>query len=803
MGAFDLSGTFQLNVTCQILDQGEAYRPGARLFVYAAGTDVPGPVFRDPGLTEAQALPLVADAAGAFPALYVPPGAYRVVVRDESGAVLSQKDDIPAYSPLGLGLVRGFPEVAALLADQSLCYGREPGRQQVAPGALVETAEGGFVYRIAPAEAADAHLATAGGVKLHALPVNGLYMTPEQLGYSPAAANWGAVAQIAWNAGYVLRLGPREYLTSTTAYIRSRTGVVGEGSRISSVRAVDGFGGNVIDTRDFEALAAADAVNHSAGALQQPILRGLCIDGNRGNFGAAVTTSNGFGVRLYGRQMIIDDVRIVRTAGVGLLTQLSPSGVVTEPYHPKDHAKSGVLRDLFIYDTGEEGFIFRGPTDIRIDTTYVGWAAGSLGAAYNASKTSLHYPGETVDSMVFDNAGCEIGQIHSFDNKNGWGVKIRSNHLEVGYSSAAAMTGVPPGTTLTGGTSGATGVLVSKYANGWTGTLILRPVTGTFQAGEAISGGGGTATIGTVIARSPRFRCADFMSERNFGQLSIGPQVRYEIAGEVHNNEGGDGSRPMIEDNSVVGGLARFKVVRGGPEFGSTLIELKGAKGVWDVQAQTPSPRAGHGIDLSGTDYILTAMVERASGTTQAGETSSGVVFRPSNARNRVTAKARDCGRSFWYMAGSCEGDVLDLESVAHTGGAGADHFGIGNLRFLERRNGRFLSSAAQYAFGDRPILGATLVIAAGAATLTHNAHRLDTGGGASAALTTLVAPAWAIPGDRFTLSSTDSARSVVVRDALLGGGGNIYGRNADIVLGQPRQRLVLEWTGSAFTQIM
>ena len=39
--------------------------------------------------------------------------------------------------------------------------------------------------------------------------------------------------------------------------------------------------------------------------------------------------------------------------------------------------------------------------------------------------------------------------------------------------------------------------------------------------------------------------------------------------------------------------------------------------------------------------------------------------------------------------------------------------------------------------------------------------------------------------------------------DALLGGGGNIYGRNADIVLGQPRQRLILEWTGSAFTQIL
>lgn len=620
-------------------------------------------------------------------------------------------------------------------------------------------------------------------------------VTPEQLGYSEAAANWGVVAQRAWDAGLILRLGAREYLTSSTAYIRSRTGVVGEGSRATSIRAVDGFTGNVIDTQNFDTLAATDAVNHSAGVLQQPILRGVCIDGNRANFGAAVTASNGFGVRLYGRQMILDDVRIVRAAGVGLMMQLSQVGVVTETYHPKDHAKSGVLRDLFIYDTGEEGFIFRGPTDIRIDTTYVGWAAGSLGTSYNASKTSLHYPGETVDGMVFDNAGCEIGQIHSFDNKNGWGVKIRSNVVEIDYSAATAMTGVAPGTTMTGATSGATGVLVSKYANGWTGTLIVRSVSGAFQAGETISGGGGTATIASAVLRSPRFRCTDFMSERNYGQLWIGPQVRYEIEGEVHNNEGGAGARPMIEDNSVVGGLARFKAVRGGTENGSTIVELKGAKGLWNIQAQTPSARAGHGIDLSGTDYIVTAMVERASGTTFAGEASSGVIFRPGNARNRVTAKARECARSFWFQPGSCVDNVMDMDSFDHTGGAGSDYFGIGNLRFLERRNGRLLSSAANYACGQMFISSGALTVSSNTLAPTGNKHLINTS--SAQTINSITAPSWARPGDRFVFSTSSGAGSATfVNNA--GGTGNIR-CPASTVLDVTADRIEFEYDGTLF----
>ena len=51
-----------------------------------------------------------------------------------------------------------------------------------------------------------------------------------------------------------------------------------------------------------------------------------------------------------------------------------------------------------------------------------------------------------------------------------------------------------PGVTVTGGTSGATGVVVEILDNGATGTLRLKTVTGTFVDNELVTGGGGSAT---------------------------------------------------------------------------------------------------------------------------------------------------------------------------------------------------------------------------------------------------------------------------------------------------------------------
>jgi hypothetical protein len=141
--------------------------------------------------------------------------------------------------------------------------------------------------------------------------------------------------------------------------------------------------------------------------------------------------------------------------------------------------------------------------------------------------------------------------------------------------------------------------------------MVLKDVTGTFTANQSITSNTASANIASVISREVRFRITDLMSERNFGQLSIDPGVRYEISGEVHNNSGGNGSRPMIVDNSIRGGLARIKCFRGGNEQGSSVCELRGNKGIWDIQVQSNQTRGGHILDLYGTDYLVDIYMEK------------------------------------------------------------------------------------------------------------------------------------------------------------------------------------------------
>ena len=674
MGAFDLSGTFQLNVTCQILDQGEAYRPGARLFVYAAGTDVPGPVFRDPGLTEAQALPLVADAAGAFPALYVPPGAYKVVVRDESGAVLSQKDDIPAYSPLGLGLVRGFPEVAALLADRSLCYGREAGRQQVAPGALVETAEGGFVYRIAPAEAADAHLATAGGVKLHAVPVAGLYMTPEQLGYSPAAANWGAVAQIAWNAGYVLRLGPREYLTSTTAYIRSRTGVVGEGDRVSGVKAVDGFDGNVIDTESFAALRTAAAVETDSGLTLQPVLKDFYIDGNRARFAGVVSADNGIGVRLYCRMPAITNLRIVYCAAHGMQTALD-HGAQPASFNSLDHSRIGFVEGLTVMDCGYEGWIFQGPADIPCNRVFVGNNGRARTGIYDALNrtTSLVFPGETVDGLVLDNVGAEFSNGHSWNHQHGRGIRIRTDRsgvrarffnmisegnwgqVDIGSGARVEFYGEIHGND--GGPRNervfydAVNVAGSPFAVGQTLTGMTSGAVGTITSVEQR-----TATSGLIIVSF----ASDAARERRFADNERVTNGTRQVT--VHRPDY-YGAVPWWRDDSMQGNLVSLKVFQTGLNDGGTMLRIGGQNHVYTVQCQSSTPRFGHGIDLYGDNVTISGYMEGRARTAPNGQASAGLIVRAGAERANIDLTVRSCQQNVLFEDPGL-GSRFDIASV-------------------------------------------------------------------------------------------------------------------------------------------
>lgn len=76
---------------------------GAKLFTYATGTSTPKAVFTDPALTVAHANPVVADAAGRFPAMFLASGDYRTVLTDAADAVICADDPVEGNNAVSVG----------------------------------------------------------------------------------------------------------------------------------------------------------------------------------------------------------------------------------------------------------------------------------------------------------------------------------------------------------------------------------------------------------------------------------------------------------------------------------------------------------------------------------------------------------------------------------------------------------------------------------------------------------------------------------------------------------------------------
>ena len=67
---------------------------GARLYTYVTGTSTPKSTFTDAGLTVAAANPLVADANGTFPQVFLAAGDYKMELRDASETVIATDDPV-------------------------------------------------------------------------------------------------------------------------------------------------------------------------------------------------------------------------------------------------------------------------------------------------------------------------------------------------------------------------------------------------------------------------------------------------------------------------------------------------------------------------------------------------------------------------------------------------------------------------------------------------------------------------------------------------------------------------------------
>lgn len=74
--------------------------PGALAYFYEAGTTTPRTTYRDADLTTPHTHPVVADAYGRFPAVFIDFGAYRERVKTAGNTQLWDTDDIPNPAPL-------------------------------------------------------------------------------------------------------------------------------------------------------------------------------------------------------------------------------------------------------------------------------------------------------------------------------------------------------------------------------------------------------------------------------------------------------------------------------------------------------------------------------------------------------------------------------------------------------------------------------------------------------------------------------------------------------------------------------
>lgn len=68
--------------------------PGARAYFFETGTTTPLTVYTDSDLATAHDHPLVADAYGEWPAVYIPAGSYRVRVADDEGVTARDYDGV-------------------------------------------------------------------------------------------------------------------------------------------------------------------------------------------------------------------------------------------------------------------------------------------------------------------------------------------------------------------------------------------------------------------------------------------------------------------------------------------------------------------------------------------------------------------------------------------------------------------------------------------------------------------------------------------------------------------------------------
>lgn len=99
----------------QVLDGNGNPYPAARATFFLSGTSTPLTVYTDIGLTVAHPVPVVADANGVFPPVYLGSAAAKAVITTSTGAAIKTVDPVPKTTASSTGAAQvSFAPTAAI-----------------------------------------------------------------------------------------------------------------------------------------------------------------------------------------------------------------------------------------------------------------------------------------------------------------------------------------------------------------------------------------------------------------------------------------------------------------------------------------------------------------------------------------------------------------------------------------------------------------------------------------------------------------------------------------------------------------
>lgn len=377
---------------------------------------------------------------------------------------------------------------------------------------------------------------------------------------------------------------------TTTISIPTDMVIIGPSASVAGeIKMADGVAATVTqaETSGFISDLTAQPAEVLNGLHANCGFRNVFLNGNKDNRTGSITDwKEGIGLRAYWIRPVLDNVQIHGQTGIGFYSQFDRGAIVDFPSKVDTDSIAGFIDKLTIRNNDYEGFIFNGPSDVRIDNMYVGYSANGLhDTTYNASLRSLKYPTETVDSVVFDGFGADVGYLHIFGNPHGRGMVVKNS----------------------------------------------------------------------TAADQVRSKFEYLMCESCFGGAYFSEDARIQVAMlDLHNNTGGDGTRPHLQDDTVQGLIAtNIEVYRGGVENGCNSLEIAGQQSNIASVNIYGKARAGHGVVFSGNNnMVMGANIDGVQGSNYNSEVSCGVVTR-SGALNNVFKGLINSSDTVWKHEGT------------------------------------------------------------------------------------------------------------------------------------------------------